>query len=185
MVGPVCSRIRCFRLSPSSFSITMKGWPFVFLDIVNRADVRMIELRSRSRLARKALQRALVSDQMIGNELQRDMPPQAHIFRLIDNSHPAAAELPKHAVVGNGLTHHIHERVARTCLELVEGHARAEVRMLERPPTGVNQQSGPSIVGRKNVCQSEEEEISGPRIARDPEHNVRNRRKETTSRRTS
>ena len=85
----------------------------VVVNVVNRADVRMVELRRGPSLARKAVERAFVLDQVIGNKLQRDMAPQAHVFRLVDHSHPAAAQFPNHAVVGHSLPNHVHKSVWR------------------------------------------------------------------------
>ena len=85
-----------------------EGLAFVIVDVVDRADIRMGQLRRRPRLARKALQRARVLHQVIGNKLERDEPPQAQVLRLIHHSHPPAAQFPKHAVMGHSLAHHVH-----------------------------------------------------------------------------
>ena len=51
----------------------------------------------------KSLQRELVLCQIFRKEFQRHKTPQLDIFGLIDNTHPAAAQLFHDAVMRNGL----------------------------------------------------------------------------------
>ena len=75
----------------------------VVFDVVNGADAGMIELRSGARLAYEALQRFGIASGIGGNEFQRDMPAQTHVFGVIDQPHPTTTEFPHDVIVGNGL----------------------------------------------------------------------------------
>ena len=88
-----------------------EGVPVVVLDVVDGADVGMVELRCGARLPHKPLQRALILGQMFGDEFQRDMAAQADVLRLVNNSHSAAAQLRQHAVMGHRLPDNFHGRV--------------------------------------------------------------------------
>jgi len=57
------------------------------------ADVRVIQGRSSPRFPSEALQRLWIVSEVFGKELQGDMPTQLEVFSLIDNTHPAAADL--------------------------------------------------------------------------------------------
>ena len=70
-----------------------EGTPFMLPDIVNRANVGMIQGRSGARFALKALQRGVVLDHIIGKKFQRNVAAQARVFGLIHHSHAAATEL--------------------------------------------------------------------------------------------
>ncbi len=65
----------------------------VVVDVVDGADVGVVELRCGARLPRKPLQRALILRQMFRDEFQRDMPAQADVFRFVNNSHSTTAQL--------------------------------------------------------------------------------------------
>src|SRR5690348_11282793 len=66
----------------------------------------MIQGGSRSRFALKALQSAGIFFQLSGEELQRDVAPQAEVFGFIHHAHSAAAKLAQNAVVGDRFTNH-------------------------------------------------------------------------------
>jgi hypothetical protein len=76
----------------------------VFADLVNRADVGMIERRRRSRLAPEALQRRGIVRRVFGKKLQRGQPAEQSIFGRVDDAHAAAAERRDQAIVRDGLT---------------------------------------------------------------------------------
>jgi hypothetical protein len=78
----------------------------VLADIVNRADIGVIQRRGGAGLALKAFQRLLVSGVIIGKELQSDKPAEPRIFGFEDHTHAAASELFEHVVVGNGPAGH-------------------------------------------------------------------------------
>ena len=72
---------------------------FVFFDRVHRADVRVIECRRRPRLALEALESRSVLGELGRQELQRHAPPEPRVLGLVDDTHPAGAELRRHAIV--------------------------------------------------------------------------------------
>ncbi len=103
----------CFRLSPVELLHHDEGMPVVVFNAVDRADIRVVKLRCRPRLARKTLQRLGVAGQIFGNKLQRDMPPQLQVLGLIHNAHTPAPKLAKDAVMGDLLADHESARPAR------------------------------------------------------------------------
>src|SRR5688500_5960657 len=72
------------------------------LNAVNGADVRMIERRRSARLPLKALQKILIGGHRRRQKLQRDVPPEVRVFRLIDDAHSTFAELRSDAIVRDG-----------------------------------------------------------------------------------
>ena len=75
-------------------------------DLVDRANIGMIQRRGGAGLALEALQRRRVFLQLSGQELQSHVPAEAEIFGLIHHAHAAAAELVQDAVVGDGFARH-------------------------------------------------------------------------------
>src|SRR5256885_13046652 len=78
----------------------------VLVDVVNRADVRVIQGGGGSRFALEALDGQMVFRNMFREKLQADVPTQAQIFGAIHNSHAAAAELLQDAVMRNSPPNH-------------------------------------------------------------------------------
>ena len=73
-------------------------------DVVDRADVGMIERRCRARFAAKPLDRLRIPGNVVGKEFQRDVPAEPRVPGLVDHAHPAPAQLFQDAVVGDGAT---------------------------------------------------------------------------------
>jgi len=63
----------------------------------------MVERRRRLRLALEASESLCVIGNIVRQELQSHKAVQFYIFRLVNNTHPAAAEFLDNAVVRNGL----------------------------------------------------------------------------------
>jgi hypothetical protein len=82
-----------------------EGTAFILVDVVDRADVRVIQGRGRARLAPEPLERVLVAEGL-GQELQGDESAQLQILGPEDDAHAAAAKLLENAVVGNRLAEH-------------------------------------------------------------------------------
>ena len=78
----------------------------MLVDVVDRADVGVVERGGGLRLAPEALERDRVVEVLRGQELQRDQPVEARVLRLVHDSHAAAAELLEDAVVGDRLADH-------------------------------------------------------------------------------
>ena len=75
----------------------------VFLaNVVNGADVGMVQGRSRLRLALKTAQRLRIAGDFIRQELERNKAVQPGVFRLVHHPH-AAAQLFQNPVVRNNL----------------------------------------------------------------------------------
>ena len=75
-------------------------------DVINSADIRMAECRCGSRLAAKSLQRLAILRHIFRQKLECDEAAEARVFRLVNDSHAAAAELLNNAVVGYNLANH-------------------------------------------------------------------------------
>ena len=75
----------------------------VLADVVDRADVRMVQRRGGARLALEALERLRVARQLARQELERDLAAEARVLGAVDDTHAAAAEPVEDAVVGEDL----------------------------------------------------------------------------------
>ena len=71
----------------------MKSRFFILADVVNGADVGMVQRGCGARFALEALASLGILRQFFGKELQRNAAAEALIFRLVDHAHSAAAEL--------------------------------------------------------------------------------------------
>jgi hypothetical protein len=77
----------------------------IFLaDVVNGADIRMIESGGRLSFASEAFQSLGGAGQRIREEFQGNEAVEASVLRLVDHTHTAPAESFKDAVMRNGLT---------------------------------------------------------------------------------
>jgi len=78
----------------------------VLADVVNRADVGMIQRRRGARFTLKALAGLGILSEIFGKKLQCNAASEALIFRLVYNTHSATAKLGYDAVMGNYLVQH-------------------------------------------------------------------------------
>ena len=78
----------------------------VLFDCVDSADTRVVQRRSSTRFALKALQRSLVLRHFLWKELECDPSSQLRVFGFVDDTHSAAAELRGNLVMGDGLSNH-------------------------------------------------------------------------------
>ena len=78
----------------------------VLPNLMDRANIRMIQRRSGPRLSPEALQRLRILRSFLGQKLQGNKTPQRSVFRFIDNSHPTAAQQFHNPVVGNCCSNH-------------------------------------------------------------------------------
>ena len=78
-----------------------------FANVVNGADVGMIQRRSRARLAAESLQRSRIARHIVRQKLERDKAPQPRVLGLVDDTHAAAAELFDNAVVRDRGVNHV------------------------------------------------------------------------------
>ena len=79
----------------------------VFLaDVVNGADVGMVQSRRGLRFALETGESLGIAGHFIGEKLEGDETVQVGVFRLVDDTHPAAAEFLEDAVVRDALADH-------------------------------------------------------------------------------
>src|SRR5438105_1727654 len=75
-------------------------------DVINGADIGVIQGRRGLRFALETTQSLGVFGYFIGQKLQRHEAMQPSVLGLVDNTHPASAELLDDAVMRNGLAEH-------------------------------------------------------------------------------
>src|SRR5579863_10061004 len=80
-----------------------KGLLTVPTYFVDGANIGVIECGCRSRLAAEAFQCLRIARQVLGQKLQCHKATKLSVFRLVNNSHPAAAQLSYNAVMGYGV----------------------------------------------------------------------------------
>ena len=80
--------------------------PVLFANVINRANVGVIQRGRRLRFTLEAAQGLRIAGNLIGQELQCDKTVQPRIFRLEDDAHTAAPEFLDDAVVRDGLSDH-------------------------------------------------------------------------------
>ena len=83
-----------------------EGLAFVFADVVDRADVGVVEGRSGARLALEPLQGLMILCQFLGQELERHEAAELGVLGLVDHAHAPATQLLQNAIVRNGLANH-------------------------------------------------------------------------------
>ncbi len=85
-----------------------------FADVINGADVGMIQGRRGLGLTPEAAERCGVASDIFRKEFQGDETMQARVFGLVNHAHPATTELLDHSVVRDVLADHFaHEMAAR------------------------------------------------------------------------
>ena len=80
--------------------------PVVLADLMDGADVGMVEGGSSPGFAAEALQRLGILRQVFGEKLQSNVAAQAEVLGLIDHTHPATAQLREDFVMGNCASNH-------------------------------------------------------------------------------
>ena len=74
---------------------------FELADVVNRADIRMIQRRCGARFAAESFDGLSVVRNVVGKKFQRNVAAEARVLGLINHAHPAAAKLFDDFVVGD------------------------------------------------------------------------------------
>jgi hypothetical protein len=72
-------------------------------DVIDRANVGVVERGCCLGLAAKALESVAVLGEIVGKELEGDKTSEARVLGLVDHTHPASAELLDDAVVRDSL----------------------------------------------------------------------------------
>jgi len=80
--------------------------PVILANVMDGADVGVIQGRSRLCFTLKAGERLRIACHIVWQELECDETAQAGVLSLIDHAHPAATYLFEDAVVRNGLADH-------------------------------------------------------------------------------
>ena len=75
-------------------------------DVVDRADVRMVESRRSSRLSLKSFNREPILQDAFGEKLERNVAAEAVVVGFVDDTHAAATQLVDHGVMRDGLPNH-------------------------------------------------------------------------------
>src|SRR5882762_1985460 len=83
--------------------------PLGLTDVVDGADIRMVQCGSGLCFALEACQGLGILGDLVGQEFERDKAMQPGVLGLVDDSHAAATELFDDAVVRDGLANHCWE----------------------------------------------------------------------------
>src|ERR1700722_265972 len=83
-----------------------EGLAVFVADVVNRADVGMIQCRRSLSLTLKTGQGLRIASDFFRQEFESDKTVKARVFGLVDNSHASAAEFLDDAVVRDDLADH-------------------------------------------------------------------------------
>ena len=97
--------------------MAMKALAVLLADVVNGADVGMVQCGSSLRLALEAGESLRVSATSSGRNFSATKRCKPRVFSLVDHTHPAAAQLLDDAVMRDGLSDH--RREANTGLQWV------------------------------------------------------------------
>jgi hypothetical protein len=92
--------MRCFRSAIQGLHDNVRA-AVLLADVMNGADVRMIQSGGRPGLALETLQGVGVAGEFVRQEFESDETVQAGVFSLVDHAHPAAAEFSDNAVMGD------------------------------------------------------------------------------------
>ena len=119
-----------------------EGLAVLLADVVNGADVGMIQRGRGLRFALKAGQRLRIAGNVFGQELQGDEAVQPRVLGLVNHAHPAAAQLLDDAVVRDGLADHL--------WPIIFGRSRLADHLwliMESYHSRLNVKAGPCIAG--------------------------------------
>src|SRR5262252_549619 len=76
------------------------------VNLVYRADVRMIQGRGGFGFPLEAAESLCILGHIIGQELEGDKPSELDIFGFVHDTHPTSAQLLDYAVVRDGFAEH-------------------------------------------------------------------------------
>src|SRR5437899_492900 len=80
-----------------------KSLAILLPDVVDRANIRMIQRGCGLRLALETSQGLSVSGNLLRQKLESDETMESGVFGFVDNTHPTTAQLLQDAIVRNGL----------------------------------------------------------------------------------
>ena len=79
---------------------------FMFANVVNRANVRVIESRGRTSFPLKALQGLTIFGKLLRQELEGHETAETSVFSLVHHTHPASAQLVNDSIVPESAANH-------------------------------------------------------------------------------
>ena len=85
------------------------GLAVLLADVMDGADIWMVQRRCSLGLAAKAGQRLRIASNFFRKEFERNKPMQTGIFGFVDDTHAAATKFLDYFVVGNALADHWRE----------------------------------------------------------------------------
>ena len=83
-----------------------EGTAFKFADIVDGANIGVIQGRGGARFTAKAFDGLRVLRNIVGQEFQGDVAAETRVFGFVDHAHATAAEFSEHVVVRNIAANH-------------------------------------------------------------------------------
>ena len=98
--------IWCLSVIPSRNSMAMKACPSCFANVVNRADVGVVQCRCRLGFTLEAGKSLWVSGNTSGRNLRATKRSQAGVLRFVNHAHTATAKFFNDLIVGNGPADH-------------------------------------------------------------------------------
>ena len=98
--------------------------PVLLANVMDRADVGMIQGGSRLRFTLEAAESLRVLGNFFGQEFQGDEAVQLYVLGFVDDTHPAAAEFFDDAIMGNRLAN---KRIELGTWQHILGCARNQV----------------------------------------------------------
>ena len=84
--------------------------PIGFVNLEDRADIRVVQRGSSFDFSLKTADGLPIVGEFVEEELQGDVATEFDVFRLIDDTHPAATDFAEDAVVGNRLPYGLRGR---------------------------------------------------------------------------
>ena len=83
-----------------------EGSPIGIVNLVDGADVRVVQRGRGLGFPLKTAEGLCVLGELVGKKLQGNLATELQVFRLVDNTHPAAAQLLHNVIVRDGLADH-------------------------------------------------------------------------------
>jgi len=91
----------------------------MFPNLINGADIGMVQSGGRTRFAPEAFQGLVISREVFGKELQGDLAAQGQVFGLVDHTHPAASEFFHDVVMRDSFADHRARSSSAVMLEVL------------------------------------------------------------------
>ena len=104
-----------------------EGLAVMLSQVVDRADVGVVESRSGPGLSLKALQGRRALGQLLRQELQSDLATEVQVLGCIDHTHSPATEAVDDTVVGDGFADH-ESRLVPSMLQKSASHCTRDER---------------------------------------------------------